>query len=433
MITRAALAGAVACAIAPFATSAVLAAEPSAPAVPDPSVAIRPGAWSYFADPRAVRYAGADHAGWTTMDGKIQIAKLDGKTFSVDTLAGGLKPDDHSSPALAPLPGGPLAAFWSPHVGTGRPDSMFYRVRRRGRWSPRRRIATNSLGVYGYTYPNPVRVGRRLLLFWRGGNYQPTYSATRDGRTWSDARTLLTGPQIGTDNPRRRERPYAKYFAKRGIVHMAYNESHPNRRRTSLFYLRMRGSRIVGPDNAVLGQRPLRWDQGSRIYSGEEGSAWVMDVAAAANASPVIVYVRLKQRATEYHYVTWRDGAWQDRRICSSPLLRGRGNYPGGLTIDHRDPRVLYVSRKVGDHFEVEAWATADAGDTWANKSLTDRTDSDSFRPTSALGGSTVLWMTGTYAHYTRFDTRIVVAEARDKAAKHRAHVRRGRHPAGRH
>jgi hypothetical protein len=35
--------------------------------------------------------------------------------------------------------------------------------------------------------------------------------------------------------------------------------------------------------------------------------------------------------------------------------------------------------------------------------------------------------MSGTYAHYTKFDTRIVVAEARDKAKKRRARDR-GRH-----
>ena len=72
----------------------------------------------------------------------------------------------------------------------------------------------------------------------------------------------------------------------------------------------------------------------------------------------------------------------------------------------------------------VEAWATADSGETWARERLTPSTDADSFRPTSALGGSTVLWMSGKYAHYTRFDTRIVVAKARAKANKHRARGR---------
>ena len=430
MMVRASLAGATACALAAVTTSAIAWAGPPPAQTPPPSTAIRPGGWSYFADPRALRYANADYAGWATMDGKIQVARLSGKSIGVQTVAAGLRPDDHSSPALAPLPGGPLGVFWSPHVKPRHPDWMFYRVRRGRTWSARRTIPTNSRGPDGYTYPNPVRVGKRLMVFWRGGNYQPTYSATRDGRSWSTARTLLTGPQVpNSKDPSHRERPYAKYFASRGIVHMAYNEAHPGRRTTSLFYVRMRGSRLVGPDNAVLGQRPLRWDEGSRIYSGEEGSAWVMDVGAAANASPVIVYVRLvkgQARSTEYRYVTWKDGEWVDRKVCSTPFLRGKGNYPGGVTIDHQDPRVIYLSRKPGSHFGVEAWATADAGDTWAREPLTTDTDAvaDSFRPTSTLGGSAVLWMTGRYAHYTRFNTRIVVAEARDKAEKHRERLR---------
>jgi len=427
MKIRSAAAGTIACAAVALVAPTAMAKGTRDARPPEPNVALRPGGWSYFADPRALRYAGADHAAWTTMDGRIQVARLAGKAGTVYTLARGLKPDDHSSPALAQLPGGPLAAFWSPHVASGRPDAMYYRVRVRGTWSNRRKVATNSRGQNGYAYPNPVRVGRRLMLFWRGGNYQPTYSATRDGRTWSDARTLLTGPQIGTKNPNHRERPYAKYYASRGIVHMAYNESHPGRRATSLFYVRLRGSRIVGPDNVLIGHRPLRWDQGSRIYAGEEGSAWVMDVGATTEGSPVIVYTRQKKpvRAAEYRYVTWKDGVWRDRSILTSDRLRRNGNYPGGLSIDHADPRVLYVSRKIDGRFEVEAWATADSGETWAREPLTERSATDSIRPTSALGGSTVLWMTGTYAHYTKFDTRIVMAEARAKAAKR--HTRRGR------
>lgn len=420
MMVRASTAGALACALAGSIVSTAHAEGPP-PTQPRPSVTIRPGGWSYFADPRALRYGGEDYAGWATMDGKIQVARLRGRNVDVETLATGLSPDDHNSPALAPLPRGPLGAFWSPNVDKDRPDWMFYRVRVRGKWSARRQVPTNSRGRNGYAYPNPMRVGRRLMLFWRGGNYQPTYSATRDGRSWSKAHTLLTGPPAASPKyPSSRERPYAKYFANNGIVHMAYNEAHPNRRHTSLYYLRMRGHRIVGPDNVVLGRRPLRWNQGSRIYSGEEGSGWVMDVAATAGASPVIVYVRLRQRSSEYRYVTWEDGEWHDRHICTTPLLLRRSDYPAGLTIDHKDPRVIYVSRKRADRFVVEAWATADAGETWAREPLTTSTDADSIRPTSALLGSAVLWMTGKYAHYTRFNTRIVVAKAREEAAKHR-------------
>jgi hypothetical protein len=301
---------------------------------------------------------------------------------------------------------------------------MFYRVRARGRWTPRREVPTNTKGLNGFAYPNPVRVGDRLMLFWRGGDYQPAYSATRDGRTWSEARTLLRGPAVRSGYPSSRERPYVKYYANDGIVHVAYNEAHPNRRRTSLFYMRMRGSRIVDADNAIIGRRPLRWDQGSRIYDGRRGSAWVMDVGATESASPVIVYVRQGRHLVHYRYVTWSAGRWHDRPICSSARIRGR-SYPGGVSINHSEPRVLYVSRKVDGRFEVEAWATADAGITWVRRPLTANSQTDSIRPTSALGGTTVLWMTGRYTHYRRFDTRIVIAEAREKAAKRRARSRR--------
>ena len=126
-----------------------------------------------------------------------------------------------------------------------------------------------------------------------------------------------------------------------------------------------------------------------------------MDVAATTDASPVIVYVRLRKRSSEYRYVTWEDGKWEDRHVCTTPLLLCRSDYPAGLTIDHRDPRVIYVSRKRAGRFGVEAWATADDGETWAREPLTTSTDADSFRPTSALLGSAVLWMTGKYTQST--------------------------------
>jgi hypothetical protein len=395
--------------------------DPPAAAVP-----LRPGAWSYFADPRSLRFAGADHAAWATISGQIQVAKLTTHNFKVKTLDAGLSPDDHSSPALARLPNGKLAVFWSPHVPLKHADGMYYRVRNGRTWGPTLRIRTNTHGRNGYAYPNPVRVGRRLMLFWRGGNFQPTYSATRDGRTWSSARTLLTGPQIGTRHPNRRERPYVKYYADNGVVHVAYNEAHPSRRSTSLFYVRLRGSRIADASNVTIGRRPMVWDRGDRVYDGTDGAAWVMDVSATAEGSPVIVYVREHRSDAEYRYVTWDGENWRDRLICASPRLRAKSSYPGGVTIAHVDTRVVYLSRKVGPRFEVEAWATADAGDTWARQALTVNSVVDNIRPTSTLGGKTVLWMTGLYAHYTRFDTSIVMAEARSKAEKRRRERARG-------
>jgi hypothetical protein len=372
------------------------------------------GGWTYFSDPRALRHAGEDHIGWLGPLGEIQVWT---RARGVETVGRVGRVDDHASPAVSELPTGQLGVFWSPHESVGKRDGLFYRVLGdHTGWGAVRRIPTNSRGRYGWTYANPVRVGARLMLFWRGGNRQPTYATTRDGEHWSGARTLLVGPP----SPRAgRERPYARYFSDGKSVHVAYNEAHPSRRRTGLYYLRLANGKIHDAAGTELGRRPLDWARGDKLYLGDRGSAWVMDVATRPDGAPVIVYVRKKANASQYRYVTWADGHWNDRPICTSPRLRNnRGNYPGGASLNRSDPRTVYVSRKVGAHFEIDAMATADRGLTWASTPLSAGSRHDNIRPTGVIGASAVVWMSGEYAHYRRFNTRILVQEANELKEK---------------
>ena len=59
-------------------------------------------------------------------------------------------------------------------------------------------------------YPNPIRLSAeaKTYLFWRGGNYNPTFSTRQDGQsTWSPARNLVMVSG---------ERPYVKYDTRNG-------------------------------------------------------------------------------------------------------------------------------------------------------------------------------------------------------------------------
>src|SRR5829696_2422852 len=134
---RACFAVAVALAATAFGSPAGLSKE-NTPLGLERGTTFGPGGWSYFADPRALRYRGVDHAGWVTPGGKIQVGALAGGGVRVWTLARGLGRNDHSSPALTVLPDGRLAVFWSPHSRAPSPDSMFYRVLRgrRDSWGP---------------------------------------------------------------------------------------------------------------------------------------------------------------------------------------------------------------------------------------------------------------------------------------------------------
>ena len=95
-------------------------------------------------------------------------------------------------------------------------------------------------GGLGFTYPNPIQQRGKLWLFWRGGGWNPTFSYTRDGRTWVPARELLR-----SNDP---ERPYAKYVGDGDrSIHGIFTEGHANSFHNSLYYLRYENSGLSGP------------------------------------------------------------------------------------------------------------------------------------------------------------------------------------------
>lgn len=119
-------------------------------------------------------------------------------------------------------------------------------------WGPEQTVPTNTPGPYGYTYPNPVwsPLESRLYLFWRGGNFLPTFSFSGDeGATWAPARTLMDD-----NEPQSSQRPYVKYASRNGVIHLAYNQAHPRDRPTSLFYMKL-DRRALRPAGGVAGGR----------------------------------------------------------------------------------------------------------------------------------------------------------------------------------
>ena len=84
--------------------------------------------------------------------------------------------------------------------------------------------------------------------------------------------------------------------------------------------------------------------------------------------------------------------------------------YSGGLTLDHGDPRTVYLSRKAGSHHQVERWRAIGGGKRWALRRLT-RSRTSHVRPITPRGlhrgEREVLWMRGSYIAYRRFRTSI--------------------------
>jgi PKD repeat protein len=395
---------------------ALAAAAPAGAAQPP----LGEGAWSWFGDPRSVSVGEKTFTGWVDHEGDIKVASFDDLTGERVTavLQARLNQDDHANPSIHVRPDGHLMVFYSRHVG----PAMHYRVSTEPgdvrSWGPPRTVPTNTPGIRGYTYPNPIRLEDedRTYLFWRGGNYNPTYSIQADGfDTWSPARNLIVMPN---------ERPYAKYAASgEDTIHVAYTNAHPREfGDVNIYYARVRGGAIERAGGQVIGSLsgpPIAPEDGDLIFD-ETEQAWVHDVAADASGRPVIVFASFPTTADHrYHYARWTGSAWEVNEITpAGGSFRedgGSPHYSGGLTLDHEDPSRVYLSRQVGeDAWRVEAWTTPDGGANWSSQAISAPEAQRNVRPVSPRGmpdpfnqDLRVLWMRGSYPNYEQYGTSI--------------------------
>jgi hypothetical protein len=371
-------------------------------------VEVGSGAWSWFADPRAVVVGELTYVGWVDGAGDVRVAALDerARLVTTATLHGALGVNDHHNPALLARADGQLQAFYSGHAG----PELFFRVGESiDRWSPEHTLGTNTPGARGYTYPNPVQLPAeqgRIHLFWRGGDWNPAFSTSSDGLAWTPAQTLVRVPG---------QRPYVK-VASDGVesIHLAFTNGHPRETATSIHYARYAGGSWFRASGRRIGSPPFAPADADRVWdvarTGQH--AWVHDVAVDAAGLPRIVYAVFRSPTDHrYRHARWTGTQWEDRQVTrAGPFFPDDGRekqYSGGIVFDHGNPGVLYLSRQVAGQWEIERWQTDDGGATWSQHALTAGSPEKNVRPVVARGGGP-LWMRGGYVHYQRYRTAIV-------------------------
>ena len=87
--------------------------------------------------------------------------------------------------------------------------------------------------------------------------------------------------------------------------------------------------------------------------------------------------------------------------------------YSGGISLDHQHPYNVYLSKQVNDVFEIEHWQRVK--NEWKTKSLTSKSEANNVRPYVVYSypgnKSIVMWMNGSYRHYTDYQTSIRMKE----------------------
>jgi len=388
------------------------------------------GGWSWFADPRAVYHQGLHRrtfVGWVTSAGDVQVGSYDHDTGVrvVATVKASFQVDDHANPSLLVRPDGHLLIFWSGHGGGTMYSRRSAQPEEVGAWEPERTVPTNTPGIYGYTYPNPVQLsaeGNRIWLFWRGGNFNPTFSTSSNATSWAPARTLISVPG---------QRPYVKY-AGNGVdtIHLAFTQAHPRNLVTNIYYARYRAGSFYHADGSLIepvSALPFTPSQADLVYDAAAHGgvrAWIHDVAFDAAGRPVVVFATFPTTSDHrYHYARWNGSAWEDHEFArAGGTMSGdpaEPNYSGGLTLDHADPSQVLVSRQVSGHFEIQAYQTSDGGHSWSSRVVTAGSGRGNYRPVRPRGqpgtDMDIIWMRGGYPSYHAYQTAIdVEALSRD-------------------
>jgi BNR repeat-containing family member len=378
------------------------------------------GSWSWFGDPRAVYVSGQYDevfVGWIDWSGDVTVAAYD-PSFGVLTehVVGRMFHDDHSAPSILVEPDKRLTVFWSGHNGS----EMYFRSTLRaediGAWGPVQHLAQNIEGARGFTYPNPVLLPAEdniLYLFWRGGNWSADYATRLLSGRWSRPHQLIRVPG---------ERPYLKVDSNgRDEIALAFTNGHPRNVLASVYYAAYRtgwlwtaGGRRIAP----MGRGPIAPSQADLVYNAQitHVPAWVWDVALDPRSGrPVIVYATFPSaQHHDYWYADWTGTRWASHFLTGAGGTIAPGTmefeYSGGITLDHSDPSIVYLSRDVDGGYEIERWTTDDGGTSW-HHTVVVPPGTDNVRPVVPRGWDqgpmSLLWLHGHYGDYTTYRTSI--------------------------
>lgn len=389
------------------------------------------GAWSWCSDPRTFVRGPRVFAGWVTSEGDVQIGSVDvsnGHRVIVD-LAPRYEPDDHDNPAFVETSDARWTAFYSKHAGY---EGTHYRVSvdpgAIGRWRTQAAVGTNTPGSGGATYAHAFAVPGetdRFLLFWRGGDWKPTYSVgtyspETASWTWSDARTLITHPG---------ERPYAKYWSDGSDrIGVAFTDGHPGETDNNVYYAAIAKDvvgelafyRANGDWVGDLADGPLWSSQADTVFdrladpASTGDNSWVWDVGFDGHDRPVVVYATFPSPDHhQYHWARFEASHWNDvvlvedagGSVADTTIGLGQqAYYSGGIALDHRDPTVVYLSRanQIGG-WDVERWAM-DGGGAWSVVEITSGSTEKNMRPAVPVDAppfvDMVVWMSGSYEYW---------------------------------
>jgi hypothetical protein len=366
------------------------------------------GIWSWFSDPRAIYFEGKykrTYIGWIDNFGDVHVGFYDHGNKKIDSyvIYDGLEIDDHNNPSILIDHEGYLHLFFTAHLQNEKP---IYYIKSSipediSSWEDLKLLYLNDKEKYpkavnfNHTYTNPIQLkseNNKIFLFWRGVNISPTYSISTDnGSNWVSGDLLFL-----PDGIMGKKTPYTKVYSNgESKIHFTFTDSHPlNSDKNQLYYTyyengnfyKANGKKIKG-----INQLPLKPSELDLVYISDSEKVWNWDIAEDNNGNPVLGFVTFEGIENHiYNYSLIEDDKWVNRKLINSgnwfpedqnPDTQPEPYYSGGMTINHTNPNILYLSIKKEGIFEIEKWTTKNKGLTWIKKEITKNSKKNNVRP----------------------------------------------------
>jgi hypothetical protein len=363
------------------------------------------GIWTWYGDPKAIYYKGKYEKTYisyydisTPNTGKVAITSYDHATkakqsFILDPSEGW---DDHNHPSiLVRNQDGRILAFWCGHSGSAMNMRVSTNPEDVSAWDATRTILSGDYGN-NFTYPNPYQLkgeNNRIYLFYRGIDWQQTMTWSDDGgNTWVKPFKYFAGGN----------RPYHKYHSN-GIDEIHTVIEYDNRA-LPVQYLCLKKGGFYGADGKLVktiedvrATGPITSSMLPNIFiRGSTTNCAVWDIALDEKGRPVFVMDSI-QNGHHYYWVRWDGTKWIKKYLINSGnTMGGEFGFACGITLDHANPYIVYLSHWVTQP-ELERWITNDSGNTWSKTVITANSAAMNVRPCVPRGYTggdiSVIWL----------------------------------------
>lgn len=382
------------------------------------------GSWSWFSDPRAIyheREFKKTYSGWVDNYGNIVVGSYDHDTKEVDThiVMENLEVNDNVNPSLLFDKEGKLLIFFNRYEDNSESNPIYLakaeKVEDIHSWGKVNTLdlndLTNTKGISTHKYTNPIKLKKedgKIFLFWTGVDGKPSISTSKDsGDTWSKGKIVFTSEPT--------KYPYSKIYSNGDSkIHFTFTDGDPkDEKNNSIYYTYYQDGAFYKADGTkikTVDQLPLVASELDIVHNAKNGGdkALNWDVAEDKDGNPVVAYATFPTDAQHYYcYAKWDGKKWLNRTVADAgswfpKTVEGKKesnpHYSGGMSLDHENPNVVYLSIRRDSVLEIEKWTTKNSGKSWSVTKITSGSEKDNIRPFAIRGAEEgnpiqVLWM----------------------------------------